>query len=110
MSWDFDLMIDAGGHEPFSVADANYTYNVYGMFRLAFSWTSDCGIRCLNGMRCEVAKAVIDVAISKMESEPNVYRAMNPPNGWGNYEGALGLLRTLRDWCVRAPKGSIRVS
>lgn len=87
------------------------TYNVSPLFFEAFQGTSlkEGGIRDLNGMRCCVAAPILDVAITRMVLEPDKYRAMNPKNGWGNFEGALETLKTLRAWCEQEPDGQIEV-
>ena len=45
-----------------------------------------------------------------MEADPETYRAMNPPNGWGDYEGALAYLRRLAEACATHSKCTINVS
>jgi len=110
MSWDFHMEMDLGGESPSSIGqyDANYTYNVSPMFYEAFDL--DDGIRELDGMIGSKAEPIIQAAIVKMTKDPDTFEAMNPDNGWGNYEGALELLRTLRIWCREAPKATMRVS
>jgi len=36
----------------------------------------------------------------ELRRAPDKYRAMNPPNGWGNYEGALAFLDGLAADCA----------
>ena len=46
----------------------------------------------------------IGEAIEKMESNPEKYKAMNPPNGWGNYEGALEVLKEMAKVAFEYPE------
>lgn len=39
----------------------------------------------------------LDRCIKVLEADPERFRAMNPENGWGNYEGLLDVLRQMRN-------------
>lgn len=118
VSWDFrmepaPLKCGRCGHpveRPPDVShyDANYTYNVSEMFYDALPCRD--GIRGLNGATGAECRPLLLEAIRKMESEPAKYRAMNPRNGWGDYEGALTLLRQLYGWCEDSPEAVLVVS
>lgn len=47
-------------------------------------------------------------AITRMRADPDTYRAMNPENGWGNYEGALEFLEEILAACKRLPNAIVR--
>jgi len=68
------------------------------------------GLRALDGAPCSEAGGVIARAVERMEADPDTYRAMNPPNGWGDYEGALAFLRRLAEACAEHPRATVRVS
>jgi hypothetical protein len=36
----------------------------------------------------------------ELRRHPDKYRAMNPPNGWGNYEGAIAFLDAFATDCA----------
>lgn len=111
MSYDISLymQVDIGGPEPIDYCAAsigNYTSNVSGM------WTDALGYR-LADLKGRTAGDCIDDlrrAVADMEARPDHYRAMNPPNGWGDYEGALDYLRQLHDACCAHPKAEIYIS
>jgi hypothetical protein len=111
VSYDISLYItvDTGGAEPhkFYPADiGNYTGNVSGM------WTEALGY-CLADLEDKTAGDYIDDlnrAVADMEANPAKYEAMNPANGWGNYNGALDYLRRLRDACTAHAKATIYIS
>lgn len=108
MSWDFSLEVDVGGEHPAEVWDGpNYTYNVAPMYRLALS--DDNGIRSIDGKRADGCVPILKHAICVMEASPDQFRALNPENGWGNYEGALKILKQLLDACQKMPKATMRV-
>jgi len=121
MSWDFSMEAPpcptCGHRESDDPNDgdeerleADYTYNVAPMFNRAFTTMAGEGNRGLNGMTGESAAAHLLGALSEMRACPAVYREMNPPNGWGSYEGAIELLAKLRGWCLGHPTWTLRVS
>jgi hypothetical protein len=108
VSYDVSLEIDTGAAEWTEVVEVgNCTSNVSGM------WTEALGgvrLAAFHLAPCsEVAGPLAD-AVKRMEADPDTYRAMNPPNGWGNYEGALAYLRKLAEACAAHPKCRIRIS
>lgn len=111
MSYDIALYVtvDTGGPEPheFCPADiGNYTANVSGM------WAEALGYR-LAELKDETAGDYVDDlirAVADMEANPVKCEAMNPANGWGDYDGALDYLRRLRDACAAHTKATIYIS
>jgi hypothetical protein len=107
MSWDVSLQI-TNGHESADVEDCgNYTYNVSPMYYDALGGT---GLRGLDGLACAVALPLIQSAVAKMADDPAKYRAMDPPNKWGDYESALIWLRQIGEACERHPSAVVRVT
>lgn len=94
----------------------NVTYNLAGMFAAALDLperleerSTVFGLRLLDGAPGSEAGGVLRRAVERMEADPDKYRAMNPPNGWGDYEGALACLRYLHAGCVEHPDGIVAV-
>lgn len=126
MSWDFSMTVNLTPereHELHAISQmlrpygmvgslceldyaANYTYNVASMFAKAI----DGGIRSLNGRTGQECEELLEVAIERFESNPEVYAEMNPPNGWGDSIGAVNLLNELLGWCREAPLATMVVS
>ncbi len=112
MSYDISLYLDnldTGGPEPitYCVDDiGNYTSNVAGM------WDDALGHRLadLNGKNAGDSHPRLAQAVANMHAEEDRYRAMNPRNGWGGYDGALDYLTRLRDACAAHPKARIYIS
>lgn len=50
----------------------------------------------LDGMSGPEGAAFLHVIITGLEADPDRFRAMNPPNGWGDYGGILKTLREMR--------------
>ncbi|PLR99586.1 hypothetical protein [Bacillus sp. T33-2] len=104
MSWDITL-IEKKLVE-FEVADiGNYTYNVSKMYGAAMGKTmSD-----FHGMEAFNAVDILSKGFCEMRDNPEKYKAMNPSNGWGNYEGALQYLEKLLLACIENPNSIINV-
>ncbi len=59
---------------------------------------------------CVEAAGPLAEAVERMKNHPEHYRAMNPENGWGSYEGALAYLERLATECATYPEYRIRIS
>lgn len=91
--------------EPDTGLDWNYTYNIQAM-------TAKAGLRSLmelDGCSTRQAAHILSSVIHNMEATPDEYRALNPKNGWGDYDGFLERLRVLRDHFVAHPGETVRV-
>lgn len=108
MSWDFYMVADLSSSELLTVLDdVGCTYNLSPMYQAAMGGD---GIReLLDGKTGAECLAVLEPAIAAMEGDPAKYKALNPSNGWGDYEGAVNVLRDLRTWCLKAPRAIMRV-
>lgn len=72
------------------------TYNLAAMFAAALG----SSIRDLDGRPAHECVDRLAAAVSDMEAQPDYYKQFNPKNGWGNYDGALEILREMRDRCA----------
>jgi hypothetical protein len=109
MSWDATLYDDRGHVE----GDWNYTHNTNAMIAAAYeavtgeateqasgplgpaigaAWWSR-----LDGADGAGGHAYLSAIVKGLEADPARFRAMNPENGWGSYDGVLGVLREMRD-------------
>lgn len=108
MSWTFNIEVHVGNDKWKSLDySANMTYNVSPMYYDAFDDLG--GIRVLDKRECAAAVPDIVAAIERMEADPDKYKAMNPKNGWGDYDGALKLLHTLKEWAIDCPAARFSV-
>lgn len=108
MSHDVYLEIDTGSDTLATVVEVgNYTSNVAGMWRKALGGES---LSDFDGRNAGESVEVLAAAVAWMEADPDAYRAMDPDNGWGRYEGASDYLTALLGACREHPKCQIRVS
>ncbi|WP_030777278.1 hypothetical protein [Streptomyces sp. NRRL S-920] len=110
MSYDIALYIDVdtGGPEPkrfWPGGPGNYTSNVTPMWEKALGYP----LRDLADKRAGDCVADLKRAAADMTANPQTYEAMNPPNGWGDYSGALMYLRDLRDACIAFPDATVDI-
>lgn len=112
MSWDASLTDDRGHLE----GDWNFTHNCNGMIEAVLGdvaentaepfWSALSGGKSgmgrrswwalLNGSSGPEGAALLDRIIRGLEADPGRFRAMNPANGWGDYDSLLRVLREMR--------------
>ena len=110
MSYDVWFEIDVGGEDPVEIGGdyLNYTYNCSPMFRAALGGN---GINDLDGMLAGDAIERLEQAVNDIRNPENLqkYTAMNPPNKWGDHEGAAHFLECILRGARLYPKTTIRV-
>lgn len=79
------------------------TWNVGKMYYEALG----IPFRELNNMKAKDAKLLLQKAVLDMKSNIEKYDAMNPANGWGSRETALGLLEKLLVVCNEDDEGIV---
>lgn len=52
----------------------------------------------------------LEIALDKMDSDPNKYREFEPSNGWGSFEGLKGFIKAYLNKCKEFPNSLIEVS
>lgn len=82
----------------------NMTSNVVPMWQFA-----GADLATFDGKRAGDVLPFLESAIAHMEKHPDTYRAMNPPNGWGDYDSCLGFLRDLAAGFAEQPRATVRV-
>jgi len=103
----YDIYLEATEPYASSVEIGNITYNIAPMWVVALG---GAGIRRFEGAPGVEAAGPLSEGVERMRADPATYRAMNPPNGWGNYEGALEYLDRLARACALHPSHRIRIS
>lgn len=78
--------------------DWNYTSNCAPMWRKA-----GADLAQFDGKTAGECTPILAAAIEAMESEPEVYRAMDPSNGWGSYDTLLPSLKKLLEGLQQNP-------
>jgi hypothetical protein len=123
MSYDVHFCIDAGqsGEKPgiydweSGEVSRNYTSNVGQMWAEAIGEKEDGEFMALSRVIkahpvAEELRPFIERGVSMMSEAPEYFRQYNPPNGWGDYEGALEYLRWIAANCVKFPHAFVEVS
>ena len=90
-----------------TVCCGNYTFNVFEMLSKAFhrdDW------KYIHGKQARHALKDLHKAIQNMALYPDKYKAMNPENGWGSYDGALNWLTKIYSKCTEYPEYYIYIS
>ena len=106
MSWDADLIDDRGHSE----GQWNYTHNCNPMANDALR---AAGIEPTGGtwwwhiddMTGPDGAAVLSAILDQFAADPERYRAMNPKNGWGDYDS---FAEVLREMCAGLPEWPTR--
>lgn len=103
MSLDFSLYKT----QPTEVFSGNATHNLGRMWHKA-------GIHdALYESKDKLASSIIlflEAGLEKMKAEPDEYRKLNAPNGWGTYEGAIRFLEEVISACKEYPDAKIYIS
>lgn len=86
-----------------SVGDFNLTYNLIPMLWAAGMprWAE------FVGMNAADAGLMWEAVVDELKSKPDLYKTLNPENGWGNYEGAVNTLTELAACCAAYPSARI---
>lgn len=114
MSWDIYLRpalenvcahCGRGDSQGYDYYDRNYTSNMWPMLRKAkFDWDA------IQDKPVVEALPEISRLITELQSDPNGYRELNPPNGWGEYSSFLAMLCELEQACKEHPDAIFHIS
>jgi len=108
VSYDIYLEIDAGGPDKVEAYWSNYTSNVAPMWRKAMPDTD--GLAGLHDWKAQDAIPVLERGGMFFDLNEGYLKALNPENGWGDYEGARQEVQEFLNACRKYPKASIFIS
>ena len=114
LDWSLGIYADLGEDEDgeprqtwLEVFERNITHNVTPMWKLAGCYEA---LYRWDGRQAREALPVLESARERMLADHLDFRAMNPPNGWGTYDGALRFLQDCIYACRQYPKATIHIS
>lgn len=113
MGWDAWLaVVGPTKDHALAGADWNYTYNTEPMIRAALehvdSWRGPTNFWAwLGGQTADVGKIGLEALVAELERDPDRYRALNPVNGYGDYDGLVKILREMAAAAGEAPPGVV---
>lgn len=100
------LYVDTGAGERIGTDGLNITHNVARMWSKAGVYDA---LYESAGAEARTTQLALESGIGNMLCDPDAFRALNPPNGWGDYDGALRFLREWADECRKHPRALIGV-
>jgi hypothetical protein len=99
MSYDIRLHVKADGCDVYPVvAVPEYdspTYNLGKMFRACMDWDYSQG----ENYKCDFVIDRVERGIKELRTKRKKYVKFNPENGWGDIDGAIEALESLRE-CI----------
>lgn len=105
-----DFMRDTFGPDREVVHTFNITHNLADMAAAAGCYDAMWRPDEIGATRAGDLIGPLESAVAALKSAPAKFLPLNPPNGWGNFQG---LLRTVEDYlvaCRRYPDALIEVS
>lgn len=109
MSYDVYTIIELDGEKILCQEAGNMTWNVNSMYYACLK-DMDVELESMSDWNNKPSNEIlphIEGIIRIMESDPNRFKAMNPENGWGNYEGALKWMKEIRIAILLSPDAAI---
>lgn len=107
MSWDINLYTELDG-EIIDIpgTDFNYTHNINQMIREAgFSdWPYE-----VDGWDAQDLGIALAKSLEELTRDPKRFRAMNPKNGWGDYDTLVPVLQQIRELCAKYPSAKVHM-
>ncbi len=98
MSLDIDLHCD---HCHTTIADFNITHNLAPMWCEA---TGEDWFRTFQGKKAGEMLPLLKQAAATLAADPVRFKKLDPPNGWGSYEGLVGFVGRLIEASERSPE------
>jgi hypothetical protein len=82
----------------------NITYNLNVMWRKACVYDA---LYNSHGMQAKSIVPILKLGLEDMLKKPNVYKKLEPENGWGSYDGAITFLNSVIEACEDNPTAKL---
>lgn len=111
MSYDTDIRVPGCptcGRPEDRIDLGNMTCNVSSMWTLALGFP----LHDMHGRKASKCIADLERAVAHIRAPENreAYVAMNPPNKWGDHDGAARYLEGILEGCKKWPNGTLELS
>ena len=92
---------------PVNVYDANITHNLGGMAKAAGIYKA-----LWRPEEIEISQAgqlipILEKGLKELTKHPVKYKRLNPPNGWGDYEGFVEFVKNYLQACRENPDAMV---
>jgi len=94
---------------PTEVYSANITHNLGAMAKQAGIYQHLWRPEELGIVTADELIEPLRAGLTLLEKCPNEFQALNPPNGWGSYDGLVAFVREYLAACEANPDATIRV-
>lgn len=91
------------GNDAHEVWGRSPTYNLYPMWKEA-GCPFEEGIEGKLGIELVPA---LEASLANLKADPSKFKAMNPANGWGNYEELVDVVETMIEAAKKYPKAKV---
>lgn len=95
---------------PTSVYDRNITHNLNKMADAAGIYQALWRPEEIHIKFARELIPLLENGLEKLKSNPEHYKQLNPPNGWGDYDGLVHFVQEYLDACKENPDAEVSVS
>lgn len=106
----YEPVICYDGEETHNVYEANITHNLGEMAREAGIYLHLWHPNELGVVKADQLVDPLREGLALLRSEPERFKAYNPPNGWGSYEQLVEFVADYLRACEENPEATVRVS
>lgn len=104
-----DVYLTVPPTEPETVFSDNVTHNLTAMADAAGIYKALWRPEEIGATKARDVTPWLVAGLARLESRPEKFRALNPENGWGSYEGLVAFVRKYLNACLAYPDADIRV-
>ena len=95
---------------PMCVFDANITHNLNTMAEAAGLYQALWRPEEILINRAGDLVQLLEQGLAQLRAEPERFRALNPANGWGDYDGLVRFVERYLEACKENPNAAVSVS
>ena len=93
-----------------TVFHRNITHNLGSMANAAGIYKALWRPEEINATRAKQLIEPLETGLQTLRLEPDKFKELNPPNGWGTYEGLVSFIESYLGACKKFPEATIYVS